>query len=494
MSEHSSKSYEEVTEKAARGMGWHYLSFGGAKFLSLITLSILARLLLPENFGLLALATLTMDYLAIIGDLGFGAALIQKKDKVIESANVAFWINILANVVLFLILFFIAPYAALFFREDELTSVLRWLSLTFVIKSFGTIHNVLLERELNFKKKLVPDLGSAIIKTIVSITLAWLGFGVWALVIGQLIGVFSTSAILWVLVSWRPKFSWDWGVVKSLFGYGLSIMSVSALTAWEDNFDYLIIGRVFDTVDLGVYMIAYRLPETLILNTMWVMTGVLFPAFSALQHDKEALRKGFLSTVRYVEMLVTPLCLGMFVVADPLIRVFFGEQWVEAIPILRIISLYTLIISIGFHAGDVYKAIGRPDILLKISIPLFPLRLICLWVGAQYSLLGVAYGHLVAEIISTTVNIIVVRRMINVSFFEIMRELKAFLGGAVLIMCTLPVVLLTDGFLPIYQLILSVLAGGVGYLLTLWFVERKSFIGLVGLLGLDRFFNRNGNE
>jgi O-antigen/teichoic acid export membrane protein len=493
MSEETNERYKEVTKKAARGMGWNYISFGATKFLSLITLSILARLLLPENFGLLALATLTMDYLAIISDLGFGAALIQKKDKITESANVAFFINFFANIALTLIIFFIAPYAALFFREPELTAVLRWLSLTFVLKSGGVIQNVLLQRELNFRKKIVPELSSAIIKAVVSITLAFMGFGVWALVTGQLIGVLSTSIILWIVVPWRPQFHWDTKIAKDLFTYGLSIMGVSALTSWEDNFDYLIIGRLFDTTDLGVYTIAYRLPETLILNTMWVMTAVLFPAFSALQNDKEALKKGFLSTVRYVELLVVPLCLGMLAVADPLIRVVFGEQWVEAIPLLRIISLYTLIISIGFHAGDVYKAIGRPDILLKVSIPLFPMRLICLWIGAQYGLLGVAYGHLVAEIISSSVNLIIIRKMIGVKLLELLRELKAFIAGAVLLVSALSVVYLSAQLSPVYQLILSILAGAVGYLVTVWFIERESLTTLLEMTGLDNYFQKRNS-
>lgn len=487
MIEENNSKYEEVTKKAARSMGWQYLSFGGTKFLSLITLSILARLLLPENFGLVALATLTMDYLAIISDLGFSAALIQKKDKVIESANIAFVINLFANALLSLIIFFVAPYAAVFFREPELTSVLRWLGLTFILKSVGTVHNVLLERDLNFKKKLVPDLSSAIIKAVVSIVLAWLGLGVWALVIGQLIGVIATSAILWILLPWRPKFEWDTKVAKELFGYGLSIMGVSVISAWEDGFDYLIIGKIFNTTALGIYTIAYRLPETLILNTMWVMTSVLFPTFSALQHDKDSLRKGFLSTVRYVEILVTPLCIGMIVVADPLIRVAFGAQWVEAIPILRVISIYTLVISIGFHAGDVYKAIGRPDIILKISILLFPIRLLFLWMGAQFGLIGVAYGHLTAEVFAATINFFVIRKVINVTLFEIMLELKAFVGGIALAICALPVLYLTENFSAIYQLILTTIAGGIGYMLVIWVIERKSFEGFINLMGLDRF-------
>jgi O-antigen/teichoic acid export membrane protein len=487
MNDSSEEKYYEITEKATRGAGWNYLIFGSTKFLTLITLAILARLLPPEDFGLVALATLTMDYLSVISDLGFGAAVIQRKGNIKEAANIAFTINLLANIALTVVIFLAAPLAASFFREPQVTLILRWLSLTFMFKAAGSIHNVLLERDLNFKRKIVPELGSSIFRAAISISLALSGFGVWALVVGQLAGVAATSLLLWYLVPWKPNFSWHAGTARELFSFGFSIMGINALSAWEDNFDYLIIGRIFNTTALGVYTIAYRLPETLIMNTMWVLTAVLFPAFSALQDDKDSLKRGLLTIIRYVQLLITPLCLGMVIAADPLIRVAFGEQWVGAIPILRVISLYTLVTSISFHAGDVYKAIGRPDILLKLAIPIVPLRLVALWIGAQYSILGVAYAHLGVEVISTAVNLIILRRMINVTFFEIVRELKAFVGGAVLIACALPALHLTQDYAPILRLIIVTIAGGIGYMGTIWIVERRSLMAVLRMLGGTHF-------
>lgn len=484
MNNSSDEKYEEVTKKATRSLGWNTLSFGGSKLLSLITLSILARLLPPEDFGLVALATLTMDYLSIVSDLGFGAALIQRRENLRESASIAFTINLLANTALTMLVFFIAPYAAAFFREPELIPVLRWLSLTFMLKAIGSIHKVLLERELNFKKRVIPDLGNSIFKAIISIGLALAGFGVWSLIAGQLAGIVLSSAVAWNMLPWKPRLSWDSKTAKDLFSYGLSIMGIRAFSAWEDNFDYLIIGRLFNTTALGIYTIAYRLPETLILNSMWVITAVLFPAFSALQDDKASLKRGFLSTVRYVELLVVPVCFGMFVAADPLVRVAFGEQWVDAIPILKVISLYTLIGSIGFHAGDVYKAIGRPNILLKIAIPMVPLRLILLWIGAQYSLTGVAIAHLVTEIVNLMINFVVIKRIISVTFTEIFLELKAFIGGAALIALALPALHLTQGFPPLVQLIITALSGATGYIATIWFIERRSIVGVLKMFGI----------
>lgn len=484
MTDSTEEKYQVVTKKATMGMGWNFLSFGGTKLLTLGTLSVLAHLLSPEIFGLVALATLTMDYLSIISDLGFGAALIQKKGNVEEHANTAFSINILANASLTILISLTAPLAANFFREPTLTPVLRWLSTIFLIKSFGTIQNVLLERELNFKKRMIADLGNAVIKSLVSISLACQGYGVWSLVAGSLAGTAVASIALWRLSPWKPKLAWETSVVKQLFSYGLSIIGSNALTAWEDNFDYLIIGRIFDSAALGIYTVAYRLPETLILNTLWLMTSVLFPTFSALQDNKDSLKKGFLSTVHYVELLVVPICFGMLVTADPLIRVAFGTQWIDAIPLLQFISLYALIASIGFHAGDVYKAIGRPDILFKISLPLFPLRLLALWIGAQFGLIGVALGHLVAEIAAIIINFIVIKRMINVTSIEIFREMNAFIGGIVLLSFAVPALHFSADSLPLVRLVITAIAGGIGYLGTIWLIDRSSLLKLVSMTGL----------
>ena len=162
------------------------------------------------------------------------------------------------------------------------------------------------------------------------------------------------------------------------------------------------------------------------------MTAVLFPTFSKIQDQQEKLRENFLAIIRYIELVVVPICVGMIVAAAPIIRVVFGDQWLEAIPIMRILSVYALVLSIGFHVGDIYKAIGRPDILLKIDIPVFIIRITVLWIGAQYSLIGVAVAHLIAGVIEVIIRLTVATKVIKISVIDILAQLKAFLGGIVL--------------------------------------------------------------
>jgi PST family polysaccharide transporter len=172
------------------------------------------------------------------------------------------------------------------------------------------------------------------------------------------------------------------------------------------------------------------------------------------------------------------------VAADPIIRLLFGEQWLQSIPIMQVLSLYTLALSVGFHVGDIYKAIGRPDILLKIAIPIFVVRLTALMIGSQYGLLGIAAGHLMAALIEVAVRAIVTIRVIKVRLSEILAQLTAFIGGIVLLIFAFPVLHLTQDFAPWLRLMLVVIAGAVGYLGTIWFTDRVAILKGIGMLGI----------
>ena len=467
---------QEFAHKATRGVGWNYLSFGLSKSLSLVIVSILAHLLSPENFGVVALATLAVDYLSVFNDFGLGAALIQRRDNVEVTANIVFTLNLIIGATLTLLTFLIAPQVALFFKEPALTSILRWLGVTFLVNSLGSVHKARLQRDLNFRLKVVPELGNVIFKGTVSISLALAGAGVWSLVYGQLIGASAATILLWVVVPWRPFLEIKSKIAGELLRYGLPVMAENALSIFGDSFDYFLIGRFFSSASLGIYTLAYRLPEMLVINTLWVLAAVIFPALASIQNQSEKLQKSFLATIRYVQLLVTPICFGMIVAAEPIIRVVFGEQWLGSIPIMRILSAYALVVSIGFHVGDVYKAIGRPDILIKLSIPVFAIRILAIWIGAQYSLMGVALGHLIAGAIELILRMIVTIRVVKVSVRDILGQLTSFAGGIALLTLALPTLYLTSGNTPVIQLIWVILAGAIGYTSVIWLIERKALL------------------
>ena len=477
-------SSHEIGKKVASNAAWNYLSFGVSKALNLVTVSILAHLLTPGLFGVVALATLAIDYISILNDLGLGAALVQRRENIDEASNIAFTFNLLIGIFLTILIVLLSPYVAIFFHAPTLTPILRWLGLGFTVNALGSVHKARLQRDLRFGKKLIPELGNTIIKGGLSIGLAFMGYGAWSLVYGQLAGMSISAMLLWIVVPWRPRLMIRSPISGQLFKYGFSVMMDRAFTVFADSFDYLLIGRFFNTAALGIYTLAYRLPDLLILNTLSVLAAVFFPAFSSIQNQQDVLRKSFLSTTRYVQLLVTPLCLGIFVAADPIIRLIFGEQWLQSIPIMQVLSLYTLALSVGFHVGDIYKAVGRPDILLKISLPIFFIRLIALWIGSQYSLIGIATGHLVAALIEVVIRAVVTINVIKVSLREILNQLTAFIGGIMLLIFAVPVLYLTQDLTPWLRLTFVVISGAVGYIGTIWFIDRVAILKGIGMLGM----------
>ena len=482
-SQRSSQS-QDMARKVSKGVGWNYLSYGLSKTISLLTISILARFLTPESFGVVALATLAIEYLSIFNDFGLATALIQRRKNVEEASNIVFTINLIISISLTLITFLISPMVASFFREVELTPILRWLGLSFTLNALGSVHKARLQREMQFGRKLIPEVGNNLVKGIVSLLLATAGYGAWSLVYGQLSGLAISTILLWIVIPWVPRLTQITKTAIQLFNYGFSIMADKALTILGDSFDYLLIGRFFTSASLGIYTLAYKLPELLVITTLNVLAGVFFPAFSTIQSQPETLKKSFLTTIKYVQLLVTPICLGMIVAADPIIKVAFGAQWLEAIPLMQVLSTYTLVLSIGYHAGDVYKAIGRPDILIKLSIPILIIRIIAIWIGAQQGLMGVALGHLAATCIELIIRTIVTIRVIKISLIDILKQLTAFIGGAVLLATSVPALNITSGLQPIVRLIAVGFAGAVGYAGTIWLVERESLIKILQILGL----------
>ncbi len=492
MSEPAASGGQQIARKTAHAIFWNYASYGLGKGLVFLTTAILARLLTPAEFGIVGYATLAIAYLTVLRDLGLGPALIQRREDIDEASNTVFSLNLIMGAVLAATTFAIAPLVASYFREPLVTPLLRVLAFNFVINAFGSVHVVRLQRELEFQKKLIPDVGHSIIKGVVSIGLALLGFGVWSLVIGQMAGAITSVALSWIVFPWRPRLSIKPRLARALLGFGVSVIGVDVISVVYDNLDYLIIGRMFGNADLGIYTQAYKLPELLVLSMLWVMTKALFPAYAKMQDDPDALRRGFLTTIRLVQIICLPISLGLVIAARPIVLVAFGDQWLAAVPIVRVLALFALVSSIGFNVGDVYKAVGRPDILVKLELFTLALLVPTLIFGARFGLIGVAIGHLMVSLVHMIVRLFIATRFVRVTLWEIAAQLvPASLAGGALAALAVPALLLTDGIGAFFQLIIVALAGAMGYLSVLWLVERESVLRVMRVIGLDNLKGRS---
>lgn len=473
----------EIAHKTAWGFIWNFSAYFLGKIIVLITTAILARLLAKSDFGLVAVAVVAINYLSVLKDLGLGVALIQRKGDVQEAANTVFTINLFLGLALTAIVIPLAPFVAAYFHDPQVTPVLRWMGASFIVNALGSVHTNWLVRDLDYRRKLVPELGGALTKGVISIGMAYLGYGVWSLVFGQIAGALASLILVWIILPWRPRFVIDRNVAGSLMKFGASVTLIDIITQITDNIDYVIVGRFFGLVPLSVYTLAYRLPEMLLIGNLWVMGGVVFPAFSSIQDRPDDLRRGFLASVRVVELFAVPICLGLLIAADPIVRVVFGDQWLEAIPVLRVLAIYAWVYSLGYHVGGFYKAIGRPDILLRLSLLTLVIILPCLLLGARFGLIGVATGHLVAVLLRRIVSLALATRYVNVSLADIFGELRSSLLGAMVMgPIVFAVSYLSSDLNPFLQLIFIGLSGAISYLMVLWGIERENLTRLLRLV------------
>lgn len=452
------------SKKAVSSVFWTYSAYYSGKLLVFISTVILARILSQGDFGVAGYALTVISFLDVLSDLGIGPALIYHRDEP-GAADSAFWLGLLISIALFFFTWLCAPFAGLFFQDPQAIPVTRALAFTFPLSALGNIHDFLLRKELSFKRKFIPDLARSVGKGIFSISAALMGFGAWSLIIGQLAGTLSGTIFLWIIYPYRPSFRVVRETSRALLNYGLHIVAVDSLGILLQNSDYLLVGRYLGAVALGVYSLAFRIPDLLILQFCWLISGVVFPLYSKVRDDPAVLVQGFLTTLRYVALVTVPLGFGVALVADPLIRTFFSDKWVDAIPVLRAIAIYALMLSLSFNAGDIYKAKGQPNIITRLSFG----RLVVLLPGLFWasniakSIVMVGYVQVVVAFIFGIIGLYIAGVLLETPFKDVLKALRpALVSGFIM---SLVVVASLELHLPnLYQLIVSVALGASIYL------------------------------
>jgi O-antigen/teichoic acid export membrane protein len=465
-----------IKKATVQGAVWNYATFIGSKGLVFITTIILARLLSPEDFGLLALGMIAITYLDTIDDLGVSDAMVYRQNDPERAYNVAFFINLTTGLLATAIGFFAAPLAALIFNEPRVTPVLQVLSFTFIFSAVGRLIESRFHKELDFKNKFFVQVGKAVIKGGVSIGMALTGFGVWSLVFGQLAGAVAGMLLYWVRSRWVPRLIFDLKIARSLFDFGSQMILVEILGMIHKNVDYLIVGFLLGTEQLGFYTMGFRLPELIIINICYIFGQTLFPAYAKLQNQPGSLRAGYMKSIQYLSLITLPAGLLLFLIAPEFVEFFYGEQWQTSITIVQALSIYAVIYSLSYNAGDIYKATGRPVILNQISVLKLAITVPALWFAAPYGIFYVAVAQVATTAVLTVVRLAVASRIIDfraVDFWKAVRP--AFVASFIMF---LPVYFLRLQLLELHPLLnlLTVGTSGVAlYVLILWLTERTLF-------------------
>lgn len=463
-----------VGRTTARAAIWAFLSAAGAKAITLLGLTLLARLLAPAEFGLLAFAMAYMTYVEAIGDLGSGMALVYWPDRRNEAAQVTFVVNVIAGIGWCVLTIALAPFIADAFNAENGAPIVRALAFSFIIKYLGTTHDALTQKDLRFRARLIPDLALASFKAAVALVLAWYGFGAWSLVWGHIAGLTARTLLLWIAVPWRPTFTLPLDLLKPMLGYGRGIIAVNVLAAITHHADLAIVSRFLGTTVLGLYQMAGKIPETTVIVLLWVVSNVLFAAFSRLHGSGESLRRPYLTAIRYVAAITLPSAIGIAMLSKEIVLVFFGPAWIAASPILAALAVHTAIRALSTTEGDVLKASGKANILARLSFAKAILLVPALLFAAQYSATAVALALGGVAAVTAFVNVLVSIRIIGVRLREVARAyMPPATAGAIMAVALVPWLRWSDGFPAPVALFGGVALGAIVYITILLLIDRE---------------------
>jgi PST family polysaccharide transporter len=427
-----------LTTKTVQGVGWSAISQVVHLLLQLGITAVLARLLSPNDFGLIAMVVVFTNFVSIFRDFGLTAALIQRKGITEEHLSSGFWINILTGLILAIILVALAPAIAHFYNEGRLVLIVMILASTFFISSFGIVQAALFTKELKFKLLSVVEILGVAVPGIIAIGLAFNGFGVWSLVWQHVISSFVIVILLWVLSGWRPKFLFRWQRIKELLGFGLNLTGFNFVNYFNRNLDNLLIGKLLGSAPLGFYDLAYRLLLFPLGNISSVLGRVMFPALSSIQGDKAKVRRAYLQATRYIAVFTFPMMVGLFAVTPQFIRTIFGPQWERSIFLVQVLALVGLIQSIETTTGWLYQSQGRTDTMFRWG--LFSLFVVAtaFVLGLRWNIEGVAVAYAAASFLLTYPCFAIPFRFIDLKFRHFIKQFNSIflasitMGGFVL--------------------------------------------------------------
>jgi PST family polysaccharide transporter len=475
-----------LKQLAIKGTIWSAISQWANKFLSLATFTILARLLEPDSFGLIALAGTFLAFLNLFQDQGFSTAIIQRKNLEPEHLDTAFWINIGISFVLTTVCIRGAGVAANFFNEPSLTPVIRWLSLTFIISSFNSVQSALFYKQLDFKLLAIRSLISSFFGAIVGITMAFTGFGVWSLVGQQLSGGIISAFVLWIASDWRPHFRLSWRHFHDLFSFGINIVGINILNFFVTKGDNLLIGYFLGATALGYYDLAYKLLLTVSSLFMGIISSTAMPIFSSIQDDLPRLRKVLYEFVELTNIVAFPIFLGMSVLAPELVIVVFGEQWKASIPIMQILSIAGLLYGGFYFNSPLIMAMGKPDWKLKLDIYRTFVYCLAFLIGVNWGIIGVSLAFVFSAYLgSSWVTVLLIRKLTKISISTYISKFSTpFVNSLImsLTILTTQYILFNSTSPSSLSLLILVSLGVVVYIACLYFLSNSSFMKILRLM------------
>ena len=472
-----------LKQKTFKGVVWSAIerfSTQGVQFLFGI---LLARLLTPNDYGMIAMLAIFMAVSQTFIDSGFGNALIRKPDRNEADKATVFFFNIFMAAACYGVIFLAAPFAAQFYNMPELADILRVLAINLVIQAFGSIQRLNLTIDLNFRTLAKISLSGAIVGGIAGLVCAYNGLGVWSLVVQQMATTSSSVVLFWVLVRWRPKSFFNKDSFKNMFGFGSKLLFSGLINTIYNNVYDLIIGKVFAAATLGNFSRANHFANFPSSNITGIFQRVTFPVLSKIQDDHEKLRTGYLKFLNMATLVIFPLMIGLAALAKPFILLVLTEKWVEVILILQILCIAQMWHPVHAINLNILQVLGRSDLFLKLEIIKKIAGITILCITLPHGIIAMCLGQWVSTSFGLVVNTYYSGKLLNAGLFtQLKMYIPTLLNSLIMGAISLGVTKALPEKNYLLQLILGITAGAAYYAVSNWFFNRKTVEELLEFL------------
>lgn len=479
---------KSLTHKVIHGAFWVLSLKVLSKIFSLVRTIVLARLLFPEDFGLMGIIMLSIDFLYRFSQTGFGSALIQKKCKIDDYLDTVWFVTIIRGLLMFLILFFGSSLIANFFENNKIEIYLNVAAFSPLILSFASPKLIYLEKELKFEKKFIYEFSATVVDMTFAIIFAFVFKNVWALLIGLIAGDLTRSILSYFLFPYIPKLKFDIKKAKELFDFGKWIFINGILMFILARGADVLVGKLIGLAALGFYQMATRISTLVSSEIYFIFYQVTFPAYAKIQDNIERLRNAYLRVLQLTSIIVMPITAIIFALAPDLTILCLGEKWIPMISSLKILSFMALFSSLGSTFGSLYMSLGRADIPTKfqminlaiLSIVLYPLT-------AKWNIEGASIAVLIPSVAFIPINIYFALRMIKCKISDFVGKVAMAILGS-MGMCI--VIFLSKKYLlpeiTYLNLFFHIILGCSGYIATVALIDIKGGYGYIKFFNLAR--------
>ena len=460
---------------------WRIGESGGAQLVSFLVSIVLARLLTPEDYGVIALVTVFTSILQVFVDSGLGTALVQKKNADEVDFSSVFYFNVLVCLTLYAGMFVAAPAIAKFYDNPIYIPLVRVLSLTLVISGLKNIQQAYVYRHMIFKRFFFSTLGGTIASAILGIVMAYAGFGVWALAAQYVSNTAIDTLILWITVPWRPKKRFSWTKLKSLLSYGWKLLVSALLDTGYTSLWNLLIGKVYSSADLSFYDQGSKYPKAIIGTISNSIDSVLLPTMSIVQDDRAQIKSMTRRSIVTSVYVMAPLMMGLAGCAEPLVSLILTDKWLPCVPYMRIFCITYMFWPVHSANLNAIKAMGRSDLFLRLEILKKIIGIGLLLCTMRISVMAMACSLLISSVTSQIINSYPNWKLLNYRYLEQLRDILPSILLAVIMAVAVGAVPLL-GYGNVLTLCIQIPLGAVIYVAGSAIFRLESFRYLLNMI------------